>query len=105
MEAEREADVALKAVASSFALNCPPRDQFSHCPQSIAIAHVLMASMFFYMASELAPPHTHSKFVNLVYLILFALGVTTSSLAELIEGLADSGGVQMISNVSDADGR
>ena len=57
--------------------------------EPMAIARVLMAAMFLYMASELAPPHTHSRALNGLYVLLFGLGVCVSSLAEFFEGLAE----------------
>ena len=58
--------------------------------EAIAVTRVMMSAMFLYMASELAPSHTHSRRLNLLYVVLFGLGVTVSSLAELFESVAQT---------------
>jgi hypothetical protein len=56
--------------------------------QALALTRVCMAAVFCCMATELAPPHTHSRRANLLYTAAFALGVGAASVAELVEGSA-----------------
>ena len=58
--------------------------------QGLALARVAMAAVFCYMATELAPAHTHSKLANLRHAACFAVGVAAAGAAELIEGAATS---------------
>lgn len=48
-----------------------------------------MVAVFVYMATELAPSHTHSRVRNLQHCFMFALGLLVSSMAELLEGFAE----------------
>ena len=59
--------------------------------QGLAIVRVAMAAIFCYMATELAPAHTHSKCTNLLYAATFGLGVAAAGAAELFESLATDG--------------
>ena len=59
--------------------------------EALAVVRAIMSAAFLYMASELAPAHTHSRRRNLLYVCLFGLGVVLSSLAEMVEGLAQMG--------------
>ena len=56
--------------------------------KALALTRVCMAAVFCCMATELAPPHTHSKLANLGYAAAFAVGVAAAGGAELIEGYA-----------------
>ena len=42
-----------------------------------------MVAVFVYMATELAPSHTHSRVRNLQHCFMFALGLLVSSMAGL----------------------
>ena len=59
--------------------------------EAVAIVRTLSAAMFLYMASELAPSHTHSRARNALYLSLFTLGLGVSALMEMVEGSVESG--------------
>ena len=53
------------------------------------ILRVVIAAVFCYMATELAPAHTHSKCANLIHACLFAIGIGAAGLAELFEGVVE----------------
>ena len=59
--------------------------------EALALLRVVMAAVFCYMATELAPAHTHSKCTNLLYAATFGLGVAAAGAAELFESLATDG--------------
>jgi zinc transporter ZupT len=60
--------------------------------QALPLIRVVIAAAFVYMASELAPPHTHRRLLNLVHGCAFALGVGVSGLAEAAERFVDAEG-------------
>ena len=60
--------------------------------QGLALVRVVMAAVFCYMATELAPAHTHSKCTNLAHALTFGLGVAAAGAAELFEGVATEQG-------------
>ena len=70
--------------------------------EALALLRVVMAAVFCYMATELAPAHTHSKWANLCHGATFALGVAAAGAAELFEGLVgtEDGGVALGANLT-----
>ena len=59
--------------------------------QALAIVRIVMAAVFCYMATELAPAHTHSKMTNMIHGAAFVVGVAAAGMAELLEAFATDG--------------
>ena len=89
----------IKAALTAFALAFPLGAGISSLLQNslhdtaregFMILRVVIAAVFCYMATELAPAHTHSKCANLIHACLFAIGIGAAGLAELFEGVVSS---------------
>jgi len=58
--------------------------------RAFAVMRVVMAAVFCYMATELAPRHTHSKLQNLLHCATFGVGVAAAGAAEWLEAWLES---------------